>query len=248
MKETIVFIHGLTGSRKAFKKQIDYFSHFYNTHAYDLLGHGENLDKTTDFTLHGLVSQLEQLFEQKEITKAHLCSISYGCYPATIFAVKRKEKVQSLCYIGGHYNSDSPLSYVLRHFKENSYSSYSDWLKRYSRDLFPNSSAVDPYAIISTRIYYRYGLHLKENILKRAIDHRLDYDLKKDLKQITVPVLWVMGDHDNLFKSSIIDLDEVIPHVFYKEIPHTGHAANMFRPFAFRRLYAEFLRKGKGTR
>ncbi|WP_338779046.1 alpha/beta hydrolase [Metabacillus sp. FJAT-52054] len=241
MKENIVFIHGLTGSRRAFKKQMDYFSHKYNTYAYDLLGHGEDRGEITDFSLDGLVAQLEELYEREGIEKAHLCSISYGCYPSTIFASWYKEKVSSLCYIGGHYNSDSPLKLVLQHFRDNRYSDYPDWLRRYSKDLFPKSGVVDPYALISTRLYYKYGLELHEDVLKKAIEHRLDYDLKADLKQVDVPVLWIMGDHDNLFKSSITDLDEVIPHAFYKEIPHTGHAANMFRPFAFRRMYAEFL-------
>ncbi|MBS2971005.1 alpha/beta hydrolase [Metabacillus sp. KIGAM252] len=241
MMENIVFIHGLTGSRRAFKKQIDYFSRKYNTYAYDLLGHGEDRGKKTDFSLDGLVAQLEELYEREGIEKAHLCSISYGCYPSTIFASKYKEKVSSLCYIGGHYNSDSPLTYVLQHFHDNRYNDYPDWLRRYSKDLFPKSGVVDPYALISTKLYYKYGLELHEDVLKKAIEHRLDYDLKADLKQVGVPVLWIMGDHDNLFKSSITDLDEVIPHAFYKEIPHTGHAANMFRPFAFRRMYAEFL-------
>ncbi|MGD6816398.1 alpha/beta fold hydrolase [Metabacillus sp. 113a] len=241
MKETIIFIHGLTGSKRAFRKQIDYFSHHFNTYAYDLLGHGEDRGRQTDFSLEGLTRQLEELYEREQIEKAHLCSISYGCYPSTIFAAKYKEKVSSLCYIGGHYNSDSPLTYVLQHFREHQYENYPEWLRRYSKDLFPKSGVVDPYALISSKLYYKYGLELHEDVLKKAIDHRLEYDLRSDLEKIEVPVLWVMGDHDNLFKSGITDLGEVVPHAVYKEIPHTGHAANMFRPYAFRRMYAEFL-------
>lgn len=245
MKENIVFIHGLTGSRRAFKKQMDYFSHEYNTYAYDLPGHGKDRGQEADFSLEHLMGQLEELYERKGIEKAHICSISYGCYPSTIFYEKWKGKVSSLCYIGGHYNSDSALSRVLQHFWIHDYGNYTEWLRNYSRDLFPKSSVMDPYAIISSKLYYKYGHDLHEKVLKDAIGHRLHYDLRSDLMKVAIPVLWIMGDHDQLFKSSITDLKEVIPHAEYKEIPHSGHAANMFRPIAFRRMYEEFLKKNQ---
>ncbi|MBD1378759.1 alpha/beta fold hydrolase [Metabacillus arenae] len=242
MKENIVFIHGLTGSKRAFHKEIDYFGHDYHTYAYDLVGHGKERGKAVEFTLDNLVKQLDILFEQEEIEKAHICSLSYGCYPSTIFSSKWKERVLSLCYIGGHYNSNSPLFEVFRHYWDSSNEDYSKWLKNYSEDLFPKEGVLDPYSFISAKLYYKYGLELDKGILKKAIGHRLEYDLRSDLKTINVPVLWVMGDHDSLYKSSIEDLTTVIPHVQYKEIHHAGHAANLFRPTAFKRIYEEFLK------
>ncbi|MDE3840117.1 alpha/beta hydrolase [Bacillus methanolicus] len=241
MKEKIVFIHGLTGRKRAFHKEIDYFSQAYHTYAYDLLGHGEDRGKPVEFTLDNLVEQLEILFDQEGIEKAHICSLSYGCYPATIFANKWKENVLSLCYIGGHYNSPSPLFAVFQHYWDTSSENYSTWLKNYARDLFPKEGVVDPYSLVSSKVYYKYGLELDKGILKEAIGHRLFYDLRRDLKNINVPVLWVMGDHDFLYKSSIADLKKVIPHVQYKEIPHAGHTANLFRPKSFKKIYEDFL-------
>lgn len=247
MKEAIVFIHGLTGNSRAFKKQLGYFDEDYNTFAYDLIGHGEDKGKPVEFTLERLTGQLEELFEKENIEKGHICTISYGCYPAAIFAARHQEKVASLCFIGGHYNSDSPLSAVLKHYWDHDYGSYQEWLKHYSHDLFPKSNLVDPYAIISTRVYYKYGYDLHEKVLKEAISHRLHYDLRADLMKLHVPVLWIMGDHDQLFKSSIEDLQDVIPHAIYKELPHSGHAASMFRPYAFRRVYENFLVQVKNS-
>jgi pimeloyl-ACP methyl ester carboxylesterase len=100
---------------------------------------------------------------------------------------------------------------------------------------------IDPYWIISHKIYYKYGLQLADNVLIDAIYHRLNYDLRSDLTKLTMPVLWIMGDHDHLYKTSLTDLETVIPHVIYKEMKHAGHAANMFRPSCFNDLYEEFL-------
>ncbi|OAS89340.1 MULTISPECIES: alpha/beta fold hydrolase [Metabacillus] len=241
MKENIIFIHGLTGTKDAFKKPMEYFNRQFNTYSYNLLGHGEDRGKAVDFTLTNLVSQLEDFYEQEGLKEAHLCSLSYGCYPSTIFAKKWNNKVKSLCFIGGHYNSPSQLFDVFKHYWEIRHEDYPTWLRKYSHDIYPKESLLDPYSIISNKIYYKYGLELNDNILKSAIQHRLKYDLRSDLSLLKVPILWVMGDHDSMYKSTLTDLNTVIPHVIYKEIKHAGHAANMFRPSCFRDMYEEFL-------
>ncbi|KKI89366.1 alpha/beta hydrolase [Bacillus sp. SA1-12] len=241
MKENIIFIHGLTGTKNAFNKQKAYFDRRFNTYSYDLLGHGEDRGKAVDFTLDNLVAQLEYLFEREGLDEAHLCALSYGCYPSTLFANKWKSNVKSLCFIGGHYNSSSSLFDVFKHYWEIRSEDYPLWLKKYSHDIYPKDSAIDPYSIISRKIYYKYGLELDENILKNAIYHRLTHDLRSDIQNISVPILWVMGDQDKIYKSALTDLEVLIPHVIYREIKHAGHAANMFRPSCFINMYDEFL-------
>lgn len=242
MKENIIFIHGLTGTKNAFKKQMDYFAPHFNTYSYNLLGHGDDRGKAVGFTLENLVKQLEDFFEQEGLKEAHICSLSYGCYPSTIFANKWKSKVKSLCFIGGHYNTSSKLFDVFQHFWETRNEEYSSWLKKYSQAIYPKDRLVDPYSIISTKIYYKFGLQLDGNILRNAIQHRLIYDLRTELTKLTVPILWIMGDHDGLYKSTLTDLEMVVPHVVYKEIKHAGHAANMFRPSCFNDMYGEYLK------
>jgi pimeloyl-ACP methyl ester carboxylesterase len=241
MKENIVFIHGLTGTKRAFTKQMEYFDEGFNTYSYNLLGHGDDRGKPVEFTLENLIKQLEDFFDAEGLENAHICSLSYGCYLSTIFANKWKWKVKSLCFIGGHYNSPSQLFYVFQHYWESRDEEYSVWLKKYSHDIYPRESMIDPYSIISHKIYYKYGLQLADNVLIDAIYHRLNYDLRSDLTKLTMPVLWIMGDHDHLYKTSLTDLETVIPHVIYKEMKHAGHAANMFRPSCFNDLYEEFL-------
>ncbi|MEC3020930.1 alpha/beta hydrolase, partial [Bacillus cereus] len=108
-KETIIFIHGLVGNRRAFKKEQKRFSASYNIITYDLLGHGDDKGEAIDFSLQRLVDQLLNLYEQEGIKKAHICALSYGCYISTIFAQMHPEKVLSICHIGGHYNNPSRL-------------------------------------------------------------------------------------------------------------------------------------------
>ncbi|MDG2794126.1 hypothetical protein P7M42_23780, partial [Vibrio parahaemolyticus] len=78
-------------------------------------------------------------------------------------------------------------------------------------------------------------------IIAQSLRHRLEFDLKSKLKSLPHPILWVMGEHDHLYKSCLFDLKSILPNVLYKEIPLAGHAANLFRPNYFHDLYDRFL-------
>ncbi|WP_242220883.1 alpha/beta fold hydrolase [Bacillus cereus group sp. BfR-BA-01380] len=242
-KKTIIFIHGLVGNRRAFKKECKLFSSSYNIITYDLLGHGDDKGQAIDFSLNQLVGQLSDLYEKEGIQQAHICALSYGCYIATIFAHKYPEKVLSLCHIGGHYNNPSILFNVFQKFWEKRNNEYSSWLYQYASTIFPSGILkANPFAIVSKNIYYRFGLQLHSSIIRESLRHRLEFDLKSRLRELTQPILWVMGEHDHLYKSCLFDLKSILPNVSYKEIPLAGHAANIFRPNYFYDLYSQFLR------
>ena len=241
-KKTIIFIHGLVGNRRAFKKEYKRFSSSYNIITYDLLGHGEDKGQAIEFSLERLVEQLSDLYETEGIEQAHICALSYGCYIATIFAHKYPEKVLSLCHIGGHYNNPSLLYNVFRKFWDKRGHDYSTWLYQYANTIFPSGILkANPFAVISKNIYYRFGLQLHSSIIVESLKHRLEFDLKSRLKELSQPILWVMGEHDHLYKSCLFDLKSILPNVLYKEIPLAGHAANLFRPSYFHDLYSLFL-------
>ncbi|CKG24536.1 2-succinyl-6-hydroxy-2%2C4-cyclohexadiene-1-carb oxylate synthase [Streptococcus pneumoniae] len=182
------------------------------------------------------------LYEKEGIQKAHICALSYGCYISTIFAQMHPEKVLSICHIGGHYNNPSLLYNVFQKFWEKRGDDYSKWLSQYANTIFPSGILkASPFAVISRNIYYRFGLQLHSSIIAQSLRHRLEFDLKSKLKSLPHPILWVMGEHDHLYKSCLFDLKSILPNVLYKEIPLAGHAANLFRPNYFHDLYARFL-------
>ena len=243
-RETIIFIHGLVGNHRAFKKEYKFFSPSYNIITYDLLGHGEDKGQAIDFSLERLVQQLSEIYEREGVQQAHICALSYGCYISTIFAHTYPEKVLSLCHIGGHYNNPSMLFDVFQKFWEKREDEYSSWLYQYANTIFPSSiRKVNPFAVISKNIYYRFGLQLHPSLIVESVRNRLEFDLKSQLRELTQPVLWVMGEHDHLYKSCLFDLKSILPNVLYKEIPLAGHAANLFRPHYFHDLYSQFLKK-----
>ena len=120
----------------------------------------------------------------------------------------------------GHYNNPSRLYNVFQNFWEKRGDEYSKWLSQYANTIFPSGILkANPFAVISRNIYYRFGLQLHSSIIAQSLRHRLEFDLKSKLKSLPHPILWVMGEHDHLYKSCLFDLKSILPNVLYKEIP-----------------------------
>ena len=93
---------------------------------------------------------------------------------------------------------------------------YSKWLSQYANTIFPSGILkANPFAVISRNIYYRFGLQLHSSIIAQSLRHRLEFDLKSKLKSLPHPILWVMGEHDHLYKSCLFDLKSILPNVLY---------------------------------
>jgi pimeloyl-ACP methyl ester carboxylesterase len=241
-REVIIFVHGLVGTISGFKREITECGKTYRCIAYNLIGHGDDRGEKKAFTMELLVQQLKEVYETNNITRAHLCCLSYGGYIGTLFSQQYPEYVQSICYIGGHYNNPSELFDVFHTHYHKKSTTYKSWLKAYARAIYPKGKFWDShYSIVSESIYYKWGLQLEESIIREAIRHRLEIPIKHIIARLQIPVLWVMGERDELYKSCLYDLHEVNPRIRYHEIPSAGHAANVFRPSAFLEQYRGFL-------
>ena len=216
------------------------FSTSYNIITYDLLGHGDDKGEAIEFSLQRLVDQLLNLYEKKAFKSSYL-RFKLRLLYLYHFCTNAPRKVLSICHIGGHYNNPSLLYSVFQNFWEKRGDDYSKWLSQYANTIFPSGILkANPFAVISRNIYYRFGLQLHSSIIAQSLRHRLEFDLKSKLKSLPHPILWVMGEHDHLYKSCLFDLKSILPNVLYKEIPLAGHAANLFRPNYFHDLYDRF--------
>ena len=100
-EEWVVFIHGLGGSTKTWKKQIDSFSENYNLLLLDLPGHGRNAEKTIEKVdaqkLHaGILETMDHL----GIEQAHFVGLSLGTIVIANFAVHHPDRVGTIIFGG----------------------------------------------------------------------------------------------------------------------------------------------------
>jgi pimeloyl-ACP methyl ester carboxylesterase len=244
--EALIFIHGIVGNHRAFKNHLDSFSADYHVIAYDILGHGDDRGEWVPFSIKDLVDELLTVYRETGIQRAHLCSLSYGSYIANAFASEYPEKVLSLCHIGGYYNNPSRLLDTFIELWETRDEEFYEWVKRISILLNPNTNTMpNPFAEESQTIWYKYGIQIHSSILKEWIEQCVFFDIKSRLHQIVHPVLWIMGEYDYLYKTSLYDLKDIIPQVEYIEIPDAGHVAHIFQPQHFEKAYRRFLQTKK---
>ena len=94
--EWVTFFHGIGGSSLTFKKQLDYFSKYYNLLLIDLHGHG--LSRSTPLnakhnpTYREIAQDVVHVLNRLKIDKTHLVGISLGsiiCHAVADFAPQR---------------------------------------------------------------------------------------------------------------------------------------------------------------
>jgi 2-succinyl-6-hydroxy-2,4-cyclohexadiene-1-carboxylate synthase len=99
--ETIVFLHGFTGSSHDFLSLPDAILSNYRCLIPDLPGHGQTqvLEDATVFQTEGQIALLEQWLDSLGNSKFHFFGYSMGGRLALQFAVKNSERIQSLILV-----------------------------------------------------------------------------------------------------------------------------------------------------
>ena len=100
-EDWVVFIHGLGGSTKTWKKQIDSFSENYNLLLLDLPGHGQNADKTIyKVDSQKLYTGIQETLDYLHINRAHFVGMSLGTIVIANFAVHHPDYVGTIIFGG----------------------------------------------------------------------------------------------------------------------------------------------------
>ncbi|RID84021.1 alpha/beta hydrolase [Peribacillus asahii] len=246
LKEAIIFLHGVVGNKNVFKTEIDTLKGRYNCIAYDYYN-SENLGADCPFSLELLLQQLYDQYKRNGIQKAHLCTLSFGCIVAMAFNKKYPEMVMSLTFVGGYFCGVPSTLHKnrIKLLKEKPQYDHKAWLKRYASAINPNKKQIQEN---SEAIFVKNALLLHPNVFEKAIRVQLEYDSRMDLMNVKRPILWVMGEYDELYKETLADLEQYVPHVEYHELQNAGHVAHIHQPDQFMSIFQPFLKKASNQR
>ncbi len=97
-KETLVFLHGFTGSTKTWHEVVALLPTTYRIFAVDLIGHGltDSPDDITYYTMENQVELLHALFDRLKLSLFHLVGYSMGGRVALSYAVRYPNNLASL--------------------------------------------------------------------------------------------------------------------------------------------------------
>lgn len=212
-KETIVFIHGLSGSSSAWKSYENELKNKFNIITFDLRGHGKSFRpaKLNEYSINKFSNDLYKILIKEKIKKVIIISHSFGNIITFDFLMKHQNMIKALILIGADASPSErritkilvPLLFVSRllnylprfkktgkHINYEKYIGTGDWnIRRLISDA--KNSGLRSY-LFSTYHAYKFN----------AIDF---------LKNINKPTLIIHGRKDTIFPlSSAIKINKEI--------------------------------------
>lgn len=242
--EWVVFIHGIGGSTRTWKKQIESFSEKYNLLLLDLPGHGENANniiKKVD--IEKLNQGLADTMDALNIQTAHFVGLSLGTIVAVCFAIKFPERVNKIILGGAAVKVCGIYKFCVL---------AANWVKKlmpfkflckfFAWFLLPRKNHKT-----SRNIFVREALKLNKTTMLAWMSY-LKLSLNPDkmierLNALDKKVLFIVGDEDHCFLKGSKLFAERIKGAKVKVIERCGHVcsiekANLFNKFALQYLAA----------
>lgn len=237
----VLFIHGLGGSIATWKYQMEAFSE-YNILCVDLQGHGESVFVKSDRPEQTAACDIHEILMKENIDSVHIVSLSLGTIIAMEFAYMYPESVASMTLAGCVLNLNIARKALLVFAEAVKY-------------ILPVKTMYSMFASIvmpkknhqtSRKIFIRESLKMTReafiswiNILMRSQKRILDYIRNLNIKHI--PVLFVTGDEDYLFKKGVSLLMEKVQGCKCLFLQKCGHVCSIDKKEQFNTAVLSFL-------
>ena len=203
-RKTLVFVHGLSGSSAAWIPYEKKFEKKYNILSFDLRGHGKSYKpkKYQDYSFKKFAEDLYSLVHHEKIKKFILVCHSYGVFIGLEFLRKHQNLVSSAVFLSPAYKAPiNKVSLLLkkllkskqllniiplkdgygRHVDYSQHKNTGDWnIPRMIQDVGNTGLKI-----------YLWGTKQSFN-----------FNAKKVLKKINIPVLLIHGKEDTIFPYS----------------------------------------------
>lgn len=239
----LVFLHGIGGAARAWRRQFDAFSDRYRTIAWDMPGYGGSAPLST-VSIAALADALRDFLQQAGATKPILVGHSIGGMI-----------VQQLLA----ENPDIARAVVLAQTSPAFGKPDGDWQKSFiGARLGPLDRGESLVTLAPSLVGELVGDDPDASGMDRARDcmasvpettYRatmlalMGFDLRSALKNIAVPTLVLSGSRDNNAPAPMMaKMATFVPSAKYVELEGVGHLANLERPGAFNAALDQFLR------
>jgi pimeloyl-ACP methyl ester carboxylesterase len=211
--EPLLLLHGNSGSIGNFLYQIPELSKHFKVIAVDSRAQGRSTDSDQEITYALMASDMSELIDKLNLGSVHVVGWSDGGNIGLELAFAHPEKVKKLVTFGANYTHENwmapPDSIVM--------------------------DANDPRLLKATPFLKRYVEErgkLSESVSKKLADLMENYPnlTEEQLRQISVPVLIVAGDHDVINPAQTMALFANLPHSQLFIVPGASHFVPIEQP------------------
>ncbi len=242
----VTFVHGAGGSSTIWYKQIKIFSKHYNVLLIDLRGHGSSKkggasDFSGKYTFKSVSRDVLDVLDYENIEKSHFAGISLGTIIIRQIAEEYPERVASMIMGGAIMKLDTRSQILMKLgviFK--SLLPYLLLYKFFAFIIMPKKTHRN-----SRNLFIREAkkLYRKEFLRWFKLTAEINPLLKLFRnKELPIPTLYIMGEEDVLFLSSIKQL--VGANSKYSKlviVPDCGHVVNVEKPEFFNQTTINFI-------
>ena len=244
--EWVVFIHGLGGSTKTWKKQIEAFSKNYNLLLLDLPGHGLNAEKVIyKVDPRKLHRGIKKTLDHLKIDSAHFVGMSLGTIVIINFAAVYPECVKTIVLGGpalklsGFYKGALILCNKIK-----KYVPYKWLYNFFAWFLMPKGNHKQ-----SRLIFIRELMKLRKDTLFAWIEY-LQFVMKPEkllrkLDFIGKKILIIAGDEDHCFIDGTKSIARKMKSMEIKIIKKCGHVCSIEKWKSFNNIALNYLSASK---
>ena len=244
----LVMSHSLACDHTMWDDQIDALAQDYRVVRYDTRGHGGSSASDEIYSLDLLAADLNALFNALDIEKAHLVGLSMGGMIGQIFAFEYPSRLHTLtlCDTSSAYSdSVAPVwKERIRFARAESMAALAEpTVERWFTEQFRRTSpvAIRRFGNLVAGTSLEGYAGCSEAILRIRATERL--------KEISVPVLVVVGEHD---QGTPVEMARIIhENISASElaiIDDAAHFPNVEQPETFTKVLLEFLNKHRSDR
>lgn len=228
--ETVLFLHGMMGSKTQWRSMMRAYSERYRVISIDVPGlclhSGFNQKK---YSLRQLALWLDQVLASMRLSRVHLVCHALGCAVGAYFSATRPSQVQSAVFISFpdiFRNKGEVFSLYLNEMNDILQSDSLLPLQNYYKRSFTSPPSIPG-------VVLRYNLREVKKFRQRLIGAMSDLAtssplLMAQMRQIKASVVVINGEEDQvapLLKQAY--WQQTLPQAEYLELPECGHMLHM---------------------
>ena len=247
----LVWGHEFAGDIASWEPQVNFFSRRYQVITYCHRGYPPSgvPDDPAAYSQDHLVADLRRLLQHLGIERAHIGGLSMGGSVTLSFAIAHPEMCRSLVVASAGAGSDAgDRQQQLAAWQALSESMVAEGMEKFADGYARGPERVqflrkDPlgwakfHAGLASHSAQGSALTFRGVLMKRPTI----YELEKDLQQIKVPTLVLIGDEDAPCVDPAIFMKRNIPACGLAVFPQSGHTINLEEPGLYNRTVLDFL-------
>jgi len=238
---TVLFLHGLGGSRIAWEPQLEALGEKFHCIAWDCPGYGES-ESILPYTFAGLADEAVRLLDLLAVERAHIVGLSFGGQQALHFAIRHPGRIDRLVLAdtSAVFGADGTDVESWKRLRLDSLDGGQtpadlaepviDAITAEDFDGFERDRAIAAFRRISS------------DGLRAAVECLPTHDVRNDLANISASTLVVLGEFDEETPISYSEyLADHIPGARLELIAGAGHLTPSEAPTLFSALVSDHL-------